>query len=130
MTRAGIRRRPTTAFRATPSSPTRSFKLIDRTRSWVRKQLGIYMEGETTQHVWGVVDLVPETDFPDVRHRTLIHSDAGSCMIIPREGDEVRLYIQLAEGLEKGAEGRLDRSKVGPEKVMAVSMPRRWETRA
>ncbi|KZP01519.1 hypothetical protein CALVIDRAFT_508087 [Calocera viscosa TUFC12733] len=93
----------------------------DGAHSWVRKQMDIKMEGERTQHVWGVVDLVPETDFPDVRHRTLIHSDAGSCMIIPREGDEVRLYIQLAEGLEQGAEGRLDRSKVGPEKVMAIA---------
>ncbi|EJU03728.1 hypothetical protein DACRYDRAFT_105885 [Dacryopinax primogenitus] len=93
----------------------------DGAHSWVRKQLGFKMEGETTQHVWGVVDLVPETDFPDVRHRTLIHSDAGSCMIIPREGDEVRLYIQLIEGLDNGVEGRLDRSKVGPEKVMAIA---------
>jgi len=42
-------------------------------------------------------------------------------MIIPREGDEVRLYIQLAEGLETGAAGRLDRSKVGPEKVMEIA---------
>jgi len=37
--------------------------------------------------IWGVLDMVPsaETDFPDYRNKAAIHSDNGSCMIIPRE---------------------------------------------
>jgi phenol 2-monooxygenase len=82
------------------------------------------MEGEQTDYIWGVVDLVPETDFPDMRNKTVIHSENGSCMIIPREGDEVRLYIQLSDkgALDSGT-GRVDRTKVTPHKLFEVSSP-------
>ena len=53
------------------------------------------MEGEQTEDIWGVVDLTPDTDFPDIRSGCVIHSNNGSCMIIPREDDKVRLYVQL-----------------------------------
>ncbi|KAJ5358167.1 hypothetical protein N7541_005325 [Penicillium brevicompactum] len=48
----------------------------------------------------GVVDLVVDTDFPDIRRRCAIHSPAGSVMVIPREriatGDYLtRLYVQV-----------------------------------
>ena len=51
------------------------------------------MDGEQTDYIWGVVDTIPETDFPDIRNRTAIHSDNGSCMVIPREGDTVRFQF-------------------------------------
>ena len=35
--------------------------------------------------------MVPDTDFPDIRCKCAIHSNNGSCMIVPREGDKVRL---------------------------------------
>lgn len=72
--------------------------------------------------VWGVVDMVPETNFPDIRNRCAIHSNNGSCMIIPREGDMIRLYIQLCDkdALDPTT-GRVDRSKMGPEKLIEVS---------
>ncbi|KAG8746067.1 hypothetical protein FRC10_006170 [Ceratobasidium sp. 414] len=89
----------------------------DGAHSWTRAQMGWKMEGEHTDFVWGVVDTVPDTDFPDIRNRTAIHSDNGSCMIIPREGDLVRLYVQIAE-VELGGTGRMDRSKMTPEKIM------------
>ncbi|QRV88493.1 phenol 2-monooxygenase [Ceratobasidium sp. AG-Ba] len=92
----------------------------DGAHSWTRSQMGWKMEGEHTDFVWGVVDTIPETDFPDIRNRTAIHSDNGSCMIIPREGDLVRLYVQLAE-IELGGTGRMDRSKITPEKIMEVA---------
>lgn len=43
-------------------------------------------------------------------------------MIIPREGDMIRLYIQLSEkdALDPST-GRVDRSKMGPEKIIEVS---------
>ncbi|KAG8995663.1 hypothetical protein FRB94_008888 [Tulasnella sp. JGI-2019a] len=92
----------------------------DGAHSWVRKTLGFTMDGEQTDYIWGVVDSVPDTDFPDIRNRCAIHSENGSCMIIPREGDTVRLYVQLSE-IELGQSGRLEKSKMGPEQVMEVA---------
>ncbi|KXN90667.1 Phenol 2-monooxygenase [Leucoagaricus sp. SymC.cos] len=95
----------------------------DGAHSWVRKTLGIVMEGEQTDYIWGVVDLIPETNFPDIRNKSAIHSENGSCMIIPREGDGVRLYIQLSErdGAVDLATGRVDKSRVGPRKILEVA---------
>lgn len=88
----------------------------------MRKALGISMEGEQTDYIWGVVDLVPETDFPDMRAKTAIHSENGSCMIIPREGDEVRLYIQLSDkDAIDSSTGRVDKSRIGPHKLLEAS---------
>lgn len=95
----------------------------DGAHSWVRKQIGIEMEGETSDYIWGVLDTVPITDFPDIRNRCAIHSkDSGSIMIIPREDGLVRLYIQLRETprADDDAEkkGRVDRSKITPELIL------------
>lgn len=57
------------------------------------------MIGDTTDSVWGVMDVYPHTDFPDIRKKAAIKSAAGSLLIIPREGDSpVRLYIELPHG--------------------------------
>ncbi|KAK2743364.1 hypothetical protein FQN55_007299 [Onygenales sp. PD_40] len=74
----------------------------DGARSTVRNCMGVQMEGDWTDHIWGVVDLVLDTDFPDIRRRTAIHSPVGSVMVIPRErianGEYLtRLYVQLQE---------------------------------
>lgn len=80
------------------------------------------MEGEQTDYVWGVVDMFPDTDFPDIRNRCAIHSNNGSCMIIPREEDKVRLYVQL-EGKDAidATKGRVDKSRFGPDHIFEVS---------
>jgi 2-polyprenyl-6-methoxyphenol hydroxylase-like FAD-dependent oxidoreductase len=74
----------------------------DGAHSIVRRCMGLSLEGESLDHIWGVVDLVVDTDFPDIRRRTAIHSPAGSVMVIPREriatGDYLtRLYVQVPE---------------------------------
>ncbi|KIM44405.1 hypothetical protein M413DRAFT_442389 [Hebeloma cylindrosporum] len=93
----------------------------DGAHSWVRKTLGIAMEGEQTEYIWGVVDLTPETDFPDIRNKSAIHSNNGSCMIIPREGDKVRLYIQLDESGFVSRNGRIDKGKIGPYQLLEIA---------
>lgn len=40
-------------------------------------------------------------------------------MVIPREGDKVRLYIQLTEA-EVITNGRVDRAKIDAQKLLAV----------
>ncbi|KAF8824194.1 hypothetical protein HHX47_DHR8000142 [Lentinula edodes] len=97
------------------------FKTEIGAHSWVRKSMGIAMQEEQTEYVWGVVDLVPDTDFPDIRNKCPIHSNNGSCMIIPREDDKIRLYIQLDGKDVIDASGRVDKSKAGPEMILDVA---------
>ncbi|KZP19041.1 hypothetical protein FIBSPDRAFT_933091 [Athelia psychrophila] len=84
----------------------------DGAHSWTRKALGIPMEGEQLEFVWGVVDTVPQTDFPDIRVQCAIHGAHGSVMLVPRENDSVRFYVQLARGAAIGADGRADKGRV------------------
>lgn len=35
----------------------------DGAHSWTRRQLGFTMEGEQTDFIWGVLDIIPITDF-------------------------------------------------------------------
>lgn len=35
----------------------------DGARSWTRKELGFELEGDSTDHIWGVMDVIPITDF-------------------------------------------------------------------
>ena len=68
--------------------------------------------------------MIPETDFPDIRNKAAIHSTNGSCMIIPREGDVVRLYIQLSDADARevlNAKGRIDKTRWTPQRLMAIA---------
>jgi phenol 2-monooxygenase len=70
------------------------------------------------------MDITPDTDFPDMRKLTKIHSTNGTCIIIPRENDKVRLYIQLSElsgdDVFDPSTGRIDKSRVSPETLLEV----------
>lgn len=91
----------------------------DGAHSWVRQQLGFKLEGDSTDYIWGVLDIIPITDFPDIRMRCAIHSESsGSVMVIPRENKLVRLYIQLTTTNQAGGQ-KVDRSKIGPETIIA-----------
>ncbi|KAM0244229.1 hypothetical protein ACHAP5_006442 [Fusarium lateritium] len=70
----------------------------DGAHSTVRKSLGFKMVGDSSDSVWGVMDVYPITNFPDIRKKAMLQSqNNGNLMIIPREGDEmVRFYIELA----------------------------------
>lgn len=68
----------------------------DGAHSAVRKALGFKMLGDSTDAIWGVMDLYPRTTFPDIRKKAVIQSASGNLIIIPREGDSlVRFYIEL-----------------------------------
>ena len=70
-------------------------------RSFVREQLGVGIKHkDPISHVWGVMDGVVRTNFPDIKMKCTIHSDAGSIMVIPRENNMVRLYIQIASSTD------------------------------
>jgi len=69
----------------------------DGARSKVRDSLGLPLHGDSANQAWGVMDVLLVTDFPDVRLKTIIHSENhGSVIIIPREGGYmIRLYIEM-----------------------------------
>jgi phenol 2-monooxygenase len=69
----------------------------DGARSTVRRSLGRALHGDSANQVWGVMDVLAVTDFPDIRIKAAIHSaNEGNLLIIPREGGYlVRMYIEL-----------------------------------
>lgn len=89
----------------------------DGARSAVREALGLQMVGDAANHAWGVLDVLAVTDFPDIRLKSIIRSQEGSIIVIPREGGYlVRLYVDLGE-LEPGR--HLAKDEVGVEAVIA-----------
>lgn len=82
----------------------------DGAHSWTRNEMGLSLIGESTDQVWGVMDIVPLTNFPDIRLSCAIHSaSCGTIMTVPRERRLVRFYIQL---MEVGEGRTFDRSSV------------------
>ncbi|MBV8282782.1 MAG: FAD-binding monooxygenase [Candidatus Eremiobacteraeota bacterium] len=71
----------------------------DGARSSVRRSLGRELQGDSANHIWGVMDVLAVTDFPDIRLKSLIQSaDLGNIVLIPREGGYlVRVYVELGE---------------------------------
>ena len=109
----------------------------------MRKALGIEMVGDQTgisanfpvsatilltinpsDSMWGVVDMHVETDFPDGRGWTFLHSHHGTLMNIPRENDLVRFYIQLPDDTDfvDKQTGRVDRARATPEKLIETAV--------
>src|SRR5699024_5646376 len=79
----------------------------DGARSAVRESVGRQLHGDVQNHAWGVMDVLLVTDFPDIRKKAVISSDAGSIILIPREGGYlVRLYVDLGAVPEGDAEFR------------------------
>jgi 2-polyprenyl-6-methoxyphenol hydroxylase-like FAD-dependent oxidoreductase len=69
----------------------------DGARSAVRTQIGRKLEGDSAAQAWGVMDVLVNTNFPDIRYKSLVQSDSeGTILIIPREGGYmVRAYVEL-----------------------------------
>jgi hypothetical protein len=80
-----------------------------------------------SDYILGVVDTIPDKDFPDIRCISTAHSTNGSCMVIPREGDMVRLYVQLSDNQVVDPEtGRIDKNKTGPIDIFEARILPLW----
>ncbi|GGO86068.1 phenol 2-monooxygenase [Marinobacterium nitratireducens] len=90
----------------------------DGARSSVRKAIGQELVGDALNQAWGVMDVLLNTDFPDIRLKALIHSNnEGNMLIIPREGGYmVRLYIELDKLRENE---RVARDQMTPQVLVA-----------
>lgn len=71
----------------------------DGAHSPVRESIGAKRQGKISFHAWGVMDVLANSDFPDIRLKCAIHShDGGSILHIPREGGHLfRMYVDLGE---------------------------------
>ena len=69
----------------------------DGARSNVRKAIGGTLHGDAAHQAWGVMDILANTDFPDIRQKCLVTSSAeGNILILPREGGYLfRMYVEL-----------------------------------
>lgn len=98
----------------------------DGARSMVRRAMGHALQGESARQLWGVMDVLCITDFPDIRLKAAIQSAAhGSLLIIPREGGYmVRMYIELdaLQGEERAADRNVSADML-IEKARAILAP-------
>lgn len=70
----------------------------DGARSAVRASMGRALEGDSASQAWGVMDVLADTTFPDIRFKAVIQSTAGNIVLIPREGGYlIRLYVELGD---------------------------------
>lgn len=76
----------------------------DGARSLVRKTIGRELKGDREGQAWGVMDVLPLTNFPDIRFKNIIKSaEAGNILLIPREGGHlVRIYVELDKLEQRG----------------------------
>lgn len=66
-----------------------------------------------------MVDIWPDTDFPDTRKLTFVHSVHGVLLIIPRENGMVRLYIQQpSNAFINPNTGRVDKDRTSPQEIL------------
>ncbi|KAJ5676917.1 uncharacterized protein N7477_002550 [Penicillium maclennaniae] len=100
----------------------------DGAHSWTRKQIDIPLEGSSTDDIWGVIDIIPITDFPDIRRLGTVTSTSGTMLVIPRERRLVRLYVPVhVVDVAKSGSARFSRSSITPEmikeRVQAILKP-------
>ncbi|KAF2759096.1 hypothetical protein EJ05DRAFT_527240 [Pseudovirgaria hyperparasitica] len=72
----------------------------DGARSWMRKALNVKLEGDLTDSVFGVMDFIPKTNFPDIRKVCYLRASNGTILLVPRSNREVRMYIPVESGSE------------------------------
>ena len=93
--------RYTTGPRAGEERVIRAKYLVgaDGARSTVRESIGRRLEGEAAYHAWGVMDVLANSDFPDIRTKSMVQAHGGgTILLIPREGEYLfRMYVDMGE---------------------------------
>lgn len=92
----------------------------DGARSEVRRSLGLTLDGDSANQAWGVMDVLADTDFPDLRKKALIRSPGGgSIVLIPREGGYLsRFYVELDK---LSADERASQRNIGLEQMIEAA---------
>ena len=92
----------------------------DGARSTVRNKIGGQLHGDAAHQAWGVMDVLANTDFPDIRQKCLVSSAyEGNIMILPREGGYLfRMYVELDK---LNPEERLENRNFSSEDMIAAA---------
>ncbi|KAG9218404.1 hypothetical protein CCMSSC00406_0007995 [Pleurotus cornucopiae] len=88
----------------------------DGANSWVRRFFDIPLEGDLTKSVWGVADVIVDTNFSDCRMKCIITAPTGTIITIPREGEKIRFYVQMSlDDCQLTPDGRVHKSYLSSE---------------
>ena len=92
----------------------------DGARSNVRKAIGGQLHGDAAHQAWGVMDILANTDFPDIRRKCLIQSaKEGNVLVIPREGGYLfRMYVELDK---LNPDERVSNRNLTPDHIIAAA---------
>ena len=92
----------------------------DGARSAVRGAIGGQLHGDAAHQAWGVMDILANSDFPDLRRKCLIQSAReGNILIIPREGGYLfRMYVELDK---LNPDERVSRKNLAAEDIIAAA---------
>ncbi len=92
----------------------------DGARSTVRSAIGGTLRGDAAHQAWGVMDILANTGFPDVRQKCLIASTGeGNILILPREGGYLfRMYVELDK---LNPDERVSQRNFTPEHLIAAA---------
>jgi len=104
----------------------------DGAHSKVRKCIpGATPIGASSDAVWGVLDGVLDTDFPDIWSKVVIQSETlGSVLMIPRERGLTRLYIELRPGSSEAVGGETNTQEFVQQRAREIMKPYRLEWRS
>ncbi|MBV0913671.1 FAD-binding monooxygenase [Anianabacter salinae] len=104
----------------------------DGARSGVSTAIGQTLRGDSANVAWGVMDVLCDTDFPDIRRKALIQSPQdGNIVLIPREGGYLaRIYVELDK---LGEDERVSARDITADKLIAAAQrifrPYRFEVK-
>ncbi|KAL4971570.1 FAD binding domain-containing protein [Aspergillus desertorum] len=93
----------------------------DGAASSIREQMKVEFDGLGTDIYWAIIDCQFKTDYPHLFGMSMITSEHGGCVIIPREDGFTRFYIQVneetARRLHQTRQTRRNASSVGTMRV-------------
>lgn len=64
----------------------------------------------------GVMDILPKTDFPDIRLNCMIESKQGNLLTLPRENKLARFYVPLSD--EHAEQGQTSAEQIDLKVIM------------
>lgn len=64
----------------------------------------------------GVMDILPKTDFPDIRKNCMIESNQGNLLMLPREKKLARFYVPISD--EHAKQGQISAERIDLKAIM------------
>lgn len=117
--------------RTTKTYGTRYLVGCDGAHSRVRKAMPNSVPiGASSDSIWAVLDGVIDTDFPDIWSKVVLHSEQlGSVLMIPRERNMTRLYIELKAGSAEAESKERHTQEFVQKRAQQILRPYRLEWR-